>query len=262
MKILRFTRRTIMAGLLVAMLALNVATIAFSSVALLLSTAYEAVTGAASVTSTLREEVNVKNKRISDLEIDVGGRDQRIASMNADFDRDLQVRNGRITELEVDIDAKNSRIASLTDELADSRASRMVNYRGQRTLVSDAVEHTTERVGRRLTVSTSRSVGSVFAESIPFFGIAVIVGATTWEIADACDTMDDLHQLDVAFNPDNAVPDDHSEVCGLTVPTKEEIWQFVKDSPGAAWQLAKDLMPELPEFEMPEVELSWPWEWF
>ena len=262
MKILRFTRRTIMAGLLVATLALNVATIAFSSVALLLSTAFEVVTGAASVTSTLREEVNVKNKRIADLEVDVNAKNGRIASMNTEFDRDLRTRDNRITNLELDIDTKNQRIVSLTDELADSRAPRSVMYRGERMLVSDAVEHTTERVGRRLTVSTSRSVGSVFAESIPFFGIAVIVGVTTWEITDACATMDDLHQLDVAFNPDNAVPADHSEVCGLTVPTKEEIWQFVKDSPGAAWAMAKDLMPELPEFDIPEVELSWPWEWF
>ena len=230
MKLLRFTRRTIMAGLLVAMLALNVATIAFSSVAFLLSSAFEAVTGAASVTSTLREEVNVKNKRITDLEVDV--------------------------------DAKNRRIASLSDELAESRASRWVDYRGERRMVSEAVENTSERISKRLVISTGRNVGAVFGEAVPFFGIAVIVAATTWELKEACDTMDDLYELDIAFNPDNAVPADHSEVCGLQVPTKEEIWQFVKDSPGAAWEMAKDLMPELPEFEVPEVELSWPWEWF
>lgn len=230
MKILRFLKRFMVGIVFAAMLALNVATVAVGSVSAAASFAYEFITGGVAVTTALASSV--------------------------------QSKKGRITRLETDLNAKNRQVASLTDELADSRASRMVNYRGQRMLVSDAVENTVARVGRRLKVSSSRSVGSVFAESIPFFGIAVIVGVTTWEITDACDTMGDLYELDVAFNPDNAVPDDHSEVCGMTVPTKEEIWQFVKDSPGAAWEMAKEWMPELPEFDMPEIELSWPWEWF
>lgn len=163
MKILKFIKKFMVGIVFAAMLALNVATVAVESVSAAASFAYEFITGGVAVTTMLATS--------------------------------LRSKKGRITRLETDLNAKNRQVASLTDELASSRASRMVNYRGQRMLVSEAVEHTVERVGRRLAISTSRSVGSVFAESIPFFGIAVIVGATTWEIADACDTMDDLHQL-------------------------------------------------------------------
>ena len=230
MKILRIMKKFMVGIVFAVMLALNVATVAVESVSAAASFAYEFITGGVAVTTVLASSVR-SNK-------------------------------SRVAQLETDLNAKNRQVASLSDELADSRAARTVVFRGERMLLSEAVEHTSERVGKRLVVSTGRSVGAVFGEAVPFFGIAVIVAATTWELSDACDTMDDLYELDIAFNPDNVVPADHSEVCGLQVPTKEEIWQFVKDSPGAAWEMAKELMPELPEFEMPEVELLWPWEWF
>ena len=230
MKILRIMKKFMVGIVFAVMLALNVATVAVESVSAAVSYAYEFITGGVAVTTTLANTVRGKSSKI--------------------------------TQLETDLNAKNRQIATLSDELAESRALRSVLYRGERMVVSEAVENTSERISKRLVISTGRNVGAVFGEAVPFFGIAVIVAATTWELKEACDTMDDLYELDIAFNPDNAVPADHSEVCGLQVPTKEEIWKFVKDSPGAAWEMAKDLMPELPEFEVPEVELSWPWEWF
>ena len=245
----RVTRLTITATLLAAMLMLNIATIAFSSVAFMLSAAFEAVTGVASVTSTLREDLKGKNKRIAGLEGGIRTKDSRITSLSDEV-ADTKLRNSR---LDADINLKNGQIASLADEVGSLRNASTVTYRNQRVLLPDAVEHTAERISARTLRGATLNFNSMAAEAIPYLGIAVIVSMTAWDIKSSCDTMNDLHELNVAFNPANAVSDDHSEACGLTVPTKEELWQTAKDSPGKAWNIAKDAMPELPEFEAPKV---------
>ena len=120
-------------------------------------------------------------------------------------------------------------------------------------------------VGRKVTKRTAagatRNVAATFGESIPVIGVGVVVAATAWELKDACDTMKDLHELEVALDPAKANDASVQEVCGLRVPSKEEIWEKVKSSPGAAWQMAQDAMPELPEmpeFTMPELpSIDW-----
>ncbi len=82
----------------------------------------------------------------------------------------------------------------------------------------------------------------------------MIIGVTAWDLKEACATMGDLHELELAFNPDAATDPDESEVCGLKVPTKEEVWRAVKSSPGQAWSAAKALVPDLPEFKKPKID--------
>ena len=75
--------------------------------------------------------------------------------------------------------------------------------------------------------------------------------------------MKELHELDVAFNPDHAI--DEREVCGMQVPTVDEILEKAKAAPGAAldaiivmipdfqWEAGwKDLQESLPEFRWEE----------
>ena len=251
-RVFKVTRLTITATLLAAMLMLNIATIAFSSVAFILSAAFEAVTGVASVTSTLRDEIKGKNKRIANLEVDIRTKDGRISSLSDEL-VDTKLQNSR---LNADVNLKNGQIASLTDEVGGLRNSSTVTYRNQRVLLSDAVEHTAERISARTLRGAAINFNSMAAEAIPYLGVAVIVSVTAWDIKSSCDTMNDLHELDVAFNPNNAVSDEHSEVCGLTIPTKGELLKMAKDSPGKAWSAAKELMPELPEFKLPSFD--WP----
>lgn len=198
MRLFRFLRTTIMVLLLVGSVSLNVATVAFTSVAMVLSTAFEAVTGAASV---------------------VGGANRSL-------------------------DAKTKEVEAL-------RRSQTVRYRGQQKLVSEAVQDTTTRVARRTAAAAIRSTSSMAAEAIPVIGIAAIVGITAWDLKDSCDTMKDLRELEQAFSPDAAIEAEVGEVCGMTVPTKDDVYQSVRSSPRLAWQAAKSYVPELPEFKLP-----------
>jgi hypothetical protein len=136
---------------------------------------------------------------------------------------------------------------------------RMVLHKGQKKLLSEAVKTTTQRIARRTAIDATRNVTSTFGEAVPAVGVAVIVGVSAWELKDACDTMSDLHDLDVAIDPSLANDPSVSEVCGLKVPTKEEIWAKVSASPEEAWNGAKALMPELPEMpELPAIpDVDW-----
>jgi hypothetical protein len=112
---------------------------------------------------------------------------------------------------------------------------------------SAAVRNTTRRVAHRVAKATARSTSSIAAESIPYIGIGVIVGVTALELHDACETMKDLHALDVAFNPEAA--NDANEVCGQAVPTKGEIIDSVMESPSKAWNAATETVADLPSWD-------------
>ncbi len=205
-------RTVVFAVALAGSVTMNVATVAFSSVAMLVSGAFEAVTGAASVAGSLRRDLDVKTRRV----------------------------------------------ASLTDEVATLKNPKSVTYRGQKRLLAEAVEDTAARVSRRTAAGAARNAGSVVAEAIPVAGVAVVLGVTAWDLKDACDTMTDLHELELAFNPSVSPDPEASEVCGLTVPTKDEVWTTVKASPGVAWEVAASYLPDLPEFTVPKIDWS-PW---
>jgi hypothetical protein len=224
--------RTIMLVVaLVGALALNVATVAVGAVANAVSSVVEAATGVVSVKTRLEREVQTTKASL------VGA-------------------NTKMQKLEGEVSSRGNRIKQLEAE-AEKLKPRAVTYRGKKKLLGDAVQDTTERVARRTAVGASRNVASTFGEAIPVVGIAVVVAATAWELKDACATMKDLHELDVAIDPTRANSGDVSEVCGLKVPSKGEIWAKVKASPGEAWAKAKAALPDLPE--MPKVKWKF-WE--
>lgn len=128
---------------------------------------------------------------------------------------------------------------SRADNLARELGARTVTYRGEKVAMRAAVKDASTRVARRTSIAAGRNIAATVGEAIPFWGIAVVVGATAWELKDACDLMGEMHELDLAFNPEDAVTD--TEVCGLRVPSRAEIWQEVKASPGAIKDRMRDL---------------------
>ncbi|TGD62205.1 hypothetical protein EYC08_16795 [Tabrizicola sp. WMC-M-20] len=105
---------------------------------------------------------------------------------------------------------------------------------------------TSHRIATRTATGAARNLTATLGEAWPFYGIAVIVLATGYELADACSTMQDLHELDVAFNPEKANEAEVQEVCGMSVPTKQELWEQVKGSPKAAWATVSEAFPDVP----------------
>lgn len=129
-----------------------------------------------------------------------------------------------------------TRTAAERDRFARELAERTVPYRGSTRPLREAVADTSERIGRRLAAGATRTVASTAGEALPLVGVGVVAAAAAYELYDACEMMKDLHALDVAFNPDNAISE--REVCGMRAPASEEIWATVKTSPSAAWSTA------------------------
>ena len=101
-----------------------------------------------------------------------------------------------------------------------------------------------QRIGQRTARGAARSLGGTVAQSLPFVGVASVVGITAWEIADACATMQDL----AALAPGSA--DDPEKVCGLTPPTTAEVYHEIGARAGewsrAAWRWASGAPPPAP----------------
>jgi len=110
-------------------------------------------------------------------------------------------------------------------------------------------------VSDRVAIGATRNVAATFAEGIPFFGVAAVVGITAWELRDACATMQDMKDISAAFEAEVDV--EAEEVCGLEVPSRQEVWTRVLESPGVAWDNVSNFEGvDLPDFDFDIV----PWE--
>lgn len=146
---------------------------------------------------------------------------------------DLATQN---TRLKVDLDTEKRRAASLASENARIRKVNTVTFRGRSTTVKEATQEVLDRTMARTTRSTLANVSSIPGESIPLYGIAIVLAATAYELKAACDNMTDLYDLQVALDPDTARSDDRSAVCAMQIPTKQEVWVGIKQSPQVAWE--------------------------
>ena len=129
--------------------------------------------------------------------------------------------------------------------------------RAQREATRDSLKAIQSRTRRTALANVAAAGG----EALPFFGVAVIVGATGYEMHEACATMQDLYDLQLVVAPEDADAEDRDAVCGIEVPTKEELWEGIKSAPGAAWDSAVNTASGTAEWarnlERPDFGATW-----
>lgn len=216
MRFIRFLRRAIIAFLLMGSVGLNVATLTSLTV-------FSALSG---VVETALDTLSVREKNAQKL---------------AKAESRAVTAETRIERMAPELEATKAKVAKLERELADTR----VTYRGAQRPAREAVADASQKIQSRIARAASRNIASMPAEALPFIGVAVIAGATAWEISDACALSEELYELDLAFNPDHRI--EEREVCGIQVPTAGELWQTVLESPGSAWDNARELYSNLPD---------------
>ena len=168
---------------------------------------------------------------------------------------------GEVTELSGDLAAERVASRKIRNQLSES-TSNLVTYRGKRMAVNEAVDRTANGISKRAVKSSSRSITSMAGEAIPYVGTAVIVGVTTLELKDLCDTIKDMNELRQAFNPELKPSEDDMTVCAMKVPTTEELWEIAKTSPSQAWAAAKEATPtleDLKSYEIPDIDWTGAW---
>lgn len=126
----------------------------------------------------------------------------------------------RMVRREADLHLRNK-------SLARAAANPKVRYRGRMVPVARAVADTSRRTSVRVFNAARRNILTMPAEAMPVVGLGVVAAATAWELHDSCELMAELHELDVAFNPDAAI--DGDAVCGMEVPDAGALAQQVRE---------------------------------
>lgn len=98
-------------------------------------------------------------------------------------------------------------------------------------------------VARKIATRTVRNIGvnvtSMAGEAIPYLGIGLILTTTAMDINDGCDTVSDVNSI-LAELEDTQAPEDTSKICGMTVPTIEELTESIKDKIGGTLHQSVD----------------------
>lgn len=76
-----------------------------------------------------------------------------------------------------------------------------------------------QTVHKRLAKGVARNVAAIPGESVPYFGIGIIIASTSLDIYDACQTMKDINTLLVRLGEGEENP----ELCGQKVPTVDQV---------------------------------------
>lgn len=223
LRMIGFAFKFIRSIMMVVFFAIFVASHTISAVSAAVGTIFDTVLGIQTVAEDLSKRLKKESGEVADLRKKTADLDGRNRKLSADVD-DLKVKNTALTRETTDL---------------KKRATPDVNWKGKKVPLKDAVADMSTTVKKRTAKVAAANVSSTFGEAVPVYGIAVIVGVTAYELKSACDTMKDIKELTSQIDPLYDVDDETTHVCGLKVPTRDEIVTTLKNSPELAWQMAQ-----------------------
>ncbi len=199
----------------------------------------------------LESNLAVKNKELKiaknamttqDGEIaKLGGKVKDLESETIKTSNKLKTANSTITE-------QTDKIASLTKnnktlelEIKNTPSAKLPTKLAQK----KAIESTSNTVISKSLGMVSRNALSLPAQAIPFIGIAVIVGVTSLDIKASCDIVAELESLKKKLGLQIEDKTNEKEFCGITT---KELGQSIKQAPAKSWEIAKQYVPDLPDF--------------
>jgi len=133
------------------------------------------------------------------------------------FDNSIKQRNEKLTTKNKTLKQKNRKLT------ADIKGYKVIS-KGF-VAIKHSLKKTTSiinRIQRRIVKSTVANIAAIPLESIPIFGIAMIIAATGYEVYSSCQDMKDLDAINAIIDSNNATAQ-NDKVCGLQVPTIKEI---------------------------------------
>lgn len=246
-------------GLIVSLVALNVLTLASDAIH---SRAYrvlewlaESAAGNAvarrlgrpilenSPTTSRKKAVRTATEKLEAEKRALSTQNEVLVKTNKDIDSKYTALRKTTNEL----DTKNAALLNANKELESSHAALQRTNKdleskhdelkrvGQNNKV--AVRKASGKIARRSVTVVARNISSMPAESIPFIGIAVIVGVTAWDVYDACQILKELNEMSTEIGND---AEDESKVCGVHVPTKEEVIEEMKSNSKEVYERARE----------------------
>ena len=114
-----------------------------------------------------------------------------------------------------------AQVRVLNERLAAAEALNMRHELEMRRFVA-STRAITHKLASRTTVAAARNASSVFAEAVPYVGVAAMLTVTALDLQDACNTMRDIESLHVSLglepNDSNA-----AKVCGISLPSRADV---------------------------------------
>jgi hypothetical protein len=234
---IKTARAVILAGALVLSLAFNVAVVAVEAVAEVAEGVFERVVGR---TAPRAARITLSQEQVRRLGVRVAAQGGTISANAAGLRRAL-----------LDIQLRDRQMAALSKDLVRMRMAGYVDMDGRRVTVREAIKSLSARMARRTAFAAARSASMALVQAVPWIGSGVIATVTAAEMKDYCDTMYDLHALDIALDPVSADESEATRVCGLPVPTFEELWAATKSTTSSTLDYVGGYLPDMPEVGIP-----------
>lgn len=270
------SRKIVLVILLVISLLWNATTVSFGVVSTVISAAFEAVTGVKTVGTMLlskKEEITGLGLQLAEAKVATSKAEGTAIGRGLALAQERQITAALRSEVRMtsllaskwEGKAVGTALALEREKLAKSALqAKLAASLPVRTILVDGVEMTAEaaaikitgRVKTRTASLATTNLGATFGQAIPWIGVGVVVAATAYELKSACNTMKDMHALEMALNPLAVDDPEVAKVCGIRVPTKEEVWKAIKESPGEALQRAVNAFAALPDV-MPAMPTGW-----
>jgi hypothetical protein len=250
--------------LFVFSIALNIGSFVGSALWTSASLAWSGVTGVKSFAASQVELVDNERqqRKVAQKAADQAVDEKRIAKRNLrDAQINLTSERKLLKSANTEITIQKNTVKKLKAEAVDPFL-KQVTYKGRKMVLKEAVAETSNTISKRAAKSAAREIASMPAESLPFWGTAVIVGVTTIELIDLCNTIKDMNALQRAFDPELTPTEDETTVCSMKTPSKEALWKTAKAAPGEAWAAAREATPnleEIKEWDLPDVDYNALW---
>jgi len=142
-------------------------------------------------------------------------------------DNSLSTRNKKL-------EAENKKFRNENRKLIAERKVRLQK-------LSDA-RKISRKIAKRTVRNVTANLTSMVGEATPYIGIGLVVASTFLDVKDGCDTMRDVNEILVMLEDDQG--EDANQVCGVSVPTVEEITISIKDKVGGTLHQSEENIRE------------------
>ena len=252
---------TVITLMFVSSLLVNATMLTWQTGALAIGGMFASATGISAVANSLKHGNDTLKKKNGKLVAEADGLKRKNGKLVAEADG-LKRKNGKLVAEADGLKRKNGKLVAEADGLKRKNGKLVAEADGLKRkngkLVAEAdglkarnltkikaVEKITSRIAYRTTRSATLNVASIPVEAIPVVGIGAALAVTTWELTEACGIMRDMKELNIALG--SAEPVAVDAVCGMEPPTKKQVWDTIKNSPGAAWKAVKEFGVNLPD---------------
>jgi FtsZ-binding cell division protein ZapB len=155
-------------------------------------------------TTILETEKDILRRRSITLEQEKVALDQQKQKISTEHD-DLKSKHQKLATDHTDLNNKHSKLSADHQQLSNKNQFRQ-----------DRVRTISGRMAPRIGGIATKSLATLPGRALPYIGVAASVAFTTWEIAELCNLMNDLDELNISFG--NAF-NDPNKVCGLPRPS-------------------------------------------